>query len=279
MVKLANLPRVDPRHSASNYNRPVAMDRRALIDERIRTLLTSTDLTFKQIIEQLRSEKMSASFNTIRRVNRNHRYRKPRYDAKLTPQQRKELIVKLRNTTRPNLSSLARQYGVCHGSIWYWWDKLSKIREKSNGQVAAHEPALDFDDMIEQEFMSGGSGGEYIGENEDDYDLMNNLDSDPLDLDEDNGFVHKNTNISSDNDTARISAESPVKMETIGPVLAKSIGGEYIKLPIIMYTSMPTSTLWTAATSLGSASSALNLSSEFKTGTETSSLSRRLRAS
>lgn len=120
------------------------MDKRVITDERIKTLLTSTDLTFKQIIEQLKNENISASFNTIRRVNRNHRYRKPRYEAKLTPHQRKELVVLLKNTAKPNLSLLARQFGVCHGSIWYWWDKLSKIREQNDGIIPDDEPILDF---------------------------------------------------------------------------------------------------------------------------------------
>lgn len=104
-------------------------------DERIKNLLLTTDLTFKQIIDQLKNEGLAASFNTIRRVNRNNRYRKPRYDAKLTTNQRKQLISQLRTEIKPNLSSLARQYGVCHGSIWYWWDKLSRMREKNNGVI------------------------------------------------------------------------------------------------------------------------------------------------
>ena len=34
---------------------------------------------------------------------------------------------------RPNLSQLAKKFGVCHGSIWYWWDKLNKSTGKDGG--------------------------------------------------------------------------------------------------------------------------------------------------
>lgn len=269
------------------------MDRRALVDDRIRTLLTSTDLTFKQIIEQLRGENMPASFNTIRRVNRNHRYRKPRYDAKLTPQQRKELIVKLKNTTRPNLSSLARQYGVCHGSIWYWWDKLSKIREKNGGQIPRDEPALDFEDLMDD--MISSEVGEVVvrddndnsfgrlqaGPNDPDDDdddndyFVGDPDSDPLDLDEEEvdcfqanrntNTYHSNSNKhikninghsleitpneignnNRNNNNYREDHEQSIRIlsssEIVGPVQAKTMFGEFINLPIIMYAPSITS--------------------------------------
>lgn len=236
------------------------MDRRAFIDERIRNLLISTDLTFKQIIETLKLENISASFNTIRRVNRNHRYRKPRYDAKLTPQQRKELIIKLKNTSKPNLSSLAKQYGVCHGSIWYWWDKLSKIREKNNGIVPQDEPSLEFDDIVEQEYMSQGNGcmmtfaasakedtanyldhGQGDDDDDDDDDLIADPESDPLDLSEEEGFVV--TSVKKQQElkdylgccSSSNQDNNDGDVEMIGAVRAKDWTGKFIEIPILMY--------------------------------------------
>lgn len=184
------------------------MDRRSLVDERIKTLLSSTDLTFKQIIEQLKREDIPASFNTIRRVNRNHIFRKPRYDAKLTLQQRKELVVILKRTAKPNLSALAKHFGVCHGSIWYWWDKLTKLREKHNGSIPNNDPSFDIDNDLEQRgFPQSGSldslsmprdrsSAISIGFNDDDDDDNDHLaqnenfldpESDPLDLSGEDG--------------------------------------------------------------------------------------------
>lgn len=238
------------------------MERRALIDERIKTLLTTTDLTFKQIIETLKSENMSASFNTIRRVNRNHVYRKPRYDAKLTPDQRKELIITLINTTKPNLSSLARQFGVCHGSIWYWWDKLTKIKEKNNGIIPGNELPSEFDQNFNYEPTSTSiNNSEREEENVcDDYDDMTEVDqqednglisdpySDPLDLDyeEDrhSGVNEVNRSIKSESTDSELN-EEPIsiknlgEVEIVGRVQAKDLNGEYIKLPIIMYAPVP----------------------------------------
>lgn len=141
------------------------MDRRAIIDERIKHLLINTDLTFKQIIEKLRSENMTTSFNTIRRVNKNYQYRKPRNDAKLTPQQRKELILILKNNAKPNLSALARRYGVCHGSIWYWWDKLTKLKSNNDrrrgdsrsGSRLSEHGSNDFDDYADDQDVPANS--------------------------------------------------------------------------------------------------------------------------
>lgn len=161
------------------------------VDERIKNLLTSTDLTFKQIIEQLKGEGLSASFNTIRRVNRNNRFRKPRYDAKLTPSQRRQLISQLKTEKKPNLSSLAKQYGVCHGSIWYWWDKLSRLREKNDGLIDEHQD----DDEVDDDEDTLGEEGEEI--------------DDVIDLN---------------------------RLQFIGRVGAKSLNGNYIDLPISMYT-------------------------------------------
>lgn len=232
------------------------MEKRALIDERIKTLLTTTDLTFKQIIEMLKSENMSASFNTIRRVNRNHIYRKPRYDAKLTPDQRKELIITLINTSKPNLSSLARQFGVCHGSIWYWWDKLTKIKEKNSGIIPGNELPSEFDQNFNYEPTSTNNNSEREEENVyDDYDNMTEEDqqedngflsdpySDPLDLDyeEDcSGVNEVNYSIKSEITNLELN-EKPTsiknlgEVEIIGRVQAKDLEGEYIKLPIVMY--------------------------------------------
>lgn len=239
------------------------MDRRAQIDERIKDLLLSTDLTFKQIIEKLRGENMSASFNTIRRVNRNHRYRKPRYDAKLTPSQRKELIVQLKNTQKPNLSSLARKYGVCHGSIWYWWDKLSKIREKNNGLIPDNEPSLEFDDGIDQEFLSGARqdimNDADMGD-DDDYGFED-PDSDPLDLDDritGNNQNDDNYDINDAvvNQTQKAPGEdSSINLEDlkfVGPVQAKDPYGQYIRLPILMFSSSSSVSTWNTRTKAGS---------------------------
>lgn len=229
------------------------MDRRSLIDDKIRILLSSTDLTFKQIIEKLKSENMPASFNTIRRVNRNHRYRKPRYDAKLTPQQRKELIVKLKNTSKPNLSSLARQYGVCHGSIWYWWDKLSKIREKHNGVIPKNEPSLDFDDMmIEQDYEDNGSGSEhYNGHQQDESEELGDLDSDPLELVEEEENNNSNR-VNKEEDPHQLQHNTLGDLEVIGRVQAKNLKGEYVRLPILMYAPISCSNIWNLASPEGS---------------------------
>lgn len=237
------------------------MDRRTLIDERIKNLLTNTNLTFKQIIEKLRSENMSASFNTIRRVNRNHRYRKPRYDAKLTPQQRKELIVELKNTSKPNLSLLARQYGVCHGSIWYWWDKLSKIREKNNG--LNDEPSLELDDDMEQDFMSGG-----IIDNDDELADYDDDDTDPLDLDEEDSY---------DKGEEEFFAEDVGEVELVGPVQAKNNEGVYIKLPIVMYAPILSSKNWLIDKSISDTSSSTANSTPTNSSDRSSSISERLR--
>lgn len=106
------------------------MPRNTLLETRIIQLLTTTDLTFKEIILRLETEKLSASVGVIRRINRENRYRQPRYDSKLTPKQREALVKELRDCAdeRPNLSLLAKRYGVCHGSVWYWWDKLNRIK-------------------------------------------------------------------------------------------------------------------------------------------------------
>lgn len=102
------------------------------LEQRIVELLRTTRLTFKQIVNKLQAE-LSSSVNvgTIRRINRDNRFRRPRYDSKLTREQRARLLDELARqcaggTMRPNLSQLAKQFGVCHGSIWYWWDKLNK---------------------------------------------------------------------------------------------------------------------------------------------------------
>lgn len=102
------------------------------LERRIIELLTRTNLTFKEIIQKLDRENLSASVGIIRRINRDNRYRRPRYDSKLTPAQRESLVEKLRNHTgrKPNLSLLAKQFNVCHGSVWYWWDKLNRIKRR-----------------------------------------------------------------------------------------------------------------------------------------------------
>lgn len=109
------------------------MARNTLLEARIIELLTSTDLTFKEIILTLEGENLSASIGIIRRINRDNRYRQPRYDSKLTPAQREALVKELRDCVneKPNLSLLAKRYGVCHGSVWYWWDKLNRINDPS----------------------------------------------------------------------------------------------------------------------------------------------------
>jgi len=108
-----------------------AMARNILLEMRIIELLTTTDLTFKEIILTLETENLSASIAIIRRINRDNRYRQPRYDSKLTPSQREALVKELRECAdeKPNLSLLAKRYGVCHGSVWYWWDKLNRIKD------------------------------------------------------------------------------------------------------------------------------------------------------
>lgn len=107
------------------------MQKNSLLETRIIELLTTTDLTFKEIILRLEAENLSASVGIIRRINRDNRYRQPRYDSKLTPHQREALVKELRDCVneRPNLSLLAKRYGVCHGSVWYWWDKLNRIKD------------------------------------------------------------------------------------------------------------------------------------------------------
>lgn len=107
------------------------MSRNNMLETRIVELLTTTDLTFKEIITKLESENLSASIGIIRRINRDNRFRRPRYDSKLTPAQREALIKELRDCVneKPNLSLLAKRYGVCHGSVWYWWDKLNRIKD------------------------------------------------------------------------------------------------------------------------------------------------------
>lgn len=246
------------------------MDRRARIDERIKTLLTTTDLTFKQIIEKLRAENMSASFNTIRRVNRNHRFRKPRYDAKLTPQQRKELVVILKNTAKPNLSSLARQYGVCHGSIWYWWDKLSKIREKNNGYIPDNDPSLECDDLLDHQDQMNPSFNDNHQLDDSEMDLLSgDPDSDPLDLEEDECCIENGN-------TKNHLQQNLDELEMVGSVQAKDVRGEYIKLPIIMYapasSSLKNLDIWNTSNSM---SSLANITPTTSTG-QTSSLSKRL---
>lgn len=273
------------------------MDRRALIDERIRSLLISTDLTFKQIIEKLKVENIPASFNTIRRVNRNHRYRKPRYDAKLTPQQRKQLVVELRNTnSKPNLSSLARKYGVCHGSIWYWWDKLSKIREKNNGIVPNNEPSLDFDELIEQEFMPRDDDClAFTGTLEDnsdhhddiqDDDIIADPESDPLDLSEEDEYFTKKHKKFDDYSTDKGSNLDDDDVEMIGAVKAKDWEGNFIEVPILMYAPVAnrannqnkSKSIGSGASS-SSAHSTPTTSTSSKFGETSSSLCKRLTAS
>lgn len=250
------------------------MERRAHIDERIKILLTTTDLTFKQIIGQLKCENISVSFNTIRRVNRNHCYRKPRYEAKLSPQQRKELIVILKNsqTKKPNLSSLARRYGVCHGSIWYWWDKLSKISEKNNGFISSDDPALELDDFVEQDLVTCERSPvdqftQYEEEVEDEsrniYDddpSLGNLDSDPLDLDIE---IDSAPNDAHDVDKNNIEVSGGRDFKMVGAVQAKNLNGEYVRLPILMYSSLSETELepahnWQKNSSISACSSSTN---------------------
>lgn len=110
------------------------MPRNTVLEVRIIELLTKTDLTFKEIIRMLEKENLSASIGIIRRINRDNRYRQPRYDSKLTPSQREALVKDLRDCAdvKPNLSLLAKKYGVCHGSVWYWWDKLNRIKDPAS---------------------------------------------------------------------------------------------------------------------------------------------------
>lgn len=107
----------------------------SLLESRIIDLLTTTDLTFKEIIVRLEAEHLSASIGVIRRINRDNRYRQPRYDSKLTPTQREALVQELLECAnrKPNLSLLAKRYGVCHGSVWYWWDKLNRLKAPGGG--------------------------------------------------------------------------------------------------------------------------------------------------
>lgn len=106
-----------------------------LLESRVIELLSKTDLTFKEIINKLQDEKLYASVGIIRRINRDNRYRQPRYDSKLTPSQRDALLKELVDCgagEKPNLSLLAKRYGVCHGSVWYWWDKLNRLRDPNH---------------------------------------------------------------------------------------------------------------------------------------------------
>lgn len=109
---------------------PASAENVGLLERRIIELLTTTNLTFREIILKLDGENLSASIGIIRRINRDNRYRRPRYDSKLTPAQRESLVEELRDHqgVKPNLSLLAKRYGVCHGSVWYWWDKLNRIK-------------------------------------------------------------------------------------------------------------------------------------------------------
>lgn len=267
------------------------MDRRALIDERIRKLLSETDLTFKQIIEKLKGENISASFNTIRRVNRNNIFRKPRYDAKLTPHQRKELIDILKKTAKPNLSALARHFGVCHGSIWYWWDKLTKLREKHNGIIPNDEPSLEImdHDLGESQDFQQAAGSFDLSPEEYNFissrtaqlygggtgcDSRLDLESDPLDLSGEEAESRSDTSgsgsgahLSTDrHQTQYVAQKQPQQkqqddnkrkhrhedtqqledyelaldqnsLRLIGPVIAKDTSGQFIDLPILMYTA------------------------------------------
>lgn len=269
------------------------MERKAFIDERIKTLLTTTDLTFKQIIEQLRVENISASFNTIRRVNRNHVYRKPRYDAKLTPDQRKKLIIELINTSKPNLSSLARQYGVCHGSIWYWWDKLTKIKEKNNGFIPSNELPSEFNRSFMSE-QSPTNQKEEEEEGEEDIDLLNfdngnnedkldddgfleNPDSDPLDLNYIEDCFDQRITTNQNNKRKRKNfekGESSIfnlgQVEIVGAVQAKNLRGEFEKLPIIMYAPVANSRKkWQDVSGSISAASSTSANSTPSTSTPT----------
>lgn len=269
------------------------MERKAFIDERIKTLLTTTDLTFKQIIEQLRVENISASFNTIRRVNRNHVYRKPRYDAKLTPDQRKKLIIELINTSKPNLSSLARQYGVCHGSIWYWWDKLTKIKEKNNGFIPSNELPSEFNRSFMSE-QSPTNQKEEEEEGEEDIDLLNfdngnnedkldddgfleNPDSDPLDLNYIEDCFDQRITTNQNNKRKRNNfekGESSIfnlgQVEIVGAVQAKNLRGEFEKLPIIMYAPVANSRKkWQDVSGSISAASSTSANSTPSTSTPT----------
>lgn len=112
------------------------MARNNLLEAKIIELLTTTDLTFKEIILRLEAEDMFASIGIIRRINRDNRYRQPRYDSKLNPSQREALIKELRDCVneKPNLSLLAKRYGVCHGSVWYWWDKMNRVKDPERKQ-------------------------------------------------------------------------------------------------------------------------------------------------
>lgn len=127
------------------------MARNNLLELRIIELLTTTDLTFKEIILRLENENLTASVGIIRRINRDNRYRQPRYDSKLTPSQREALVKELRDCVheKPNLSLLAKRYGVCHGSVWYWWDKLNRI--KNPGRNPKKPPVKHKQDNLAQD--------------------------------------------------------------------------------------------------------------------------------
>lgn len=237
-------------------------------DERIKTLLTSTDLTFKQIIEQLKKENIPASLNTIRRVNRNNIFRKPRYDSKLTEQQRDELISILKRTAKPNLTALAKHFNVSHGSVWYWWDKLgSNVTAKRKQQLRAglrlpktrptynNNSNNNNDSYTDQ--LSPNVGWSL------DYDDN----TDPLDLDDEDLVDDRPPSSSGGGRTSEMQyspyaeeeeeeVEEAIESghedqldggtptdgirpldnhELVGPVLARDTSGEFINLPILMY--------------------------------------------
>lgn len=203
------------------------MSSRNQAELRIITLLAETEMTFKQIIMQLKNENINASFNTIRRVNRNHQYRRPRYDPKLTLKQREELVVTLKNTDKPNLSILAKQYGVCHGSIWYWWDKLNKAKQLKDQSG----------DICNNKKSPGGSMESANTDNE--YKERKNSD-DSL-----SGFscgisdnVNYNDNYAKLSSTTRSKRlnDNYSKRDLVGRVQAVSRRGDLINLPILMFT-------------------------------------------
>lgn len=127
------------------------MVRNDLIENRVIELLTKTNLTFKEIVTKLESEDLAASIGVIRRINRNNRYRQPRYDSKLSPSQRSALVQELRDSTglKPNLSLIAKRYGVCHGSVWYWWDKLNRIKEPGKSSSRKSSLVKRYEDLAD----------------------------------------------------------------------------------------------------------------------------------
>lgn len=127
------------------------MVRNDLTENRVIELLTKTNLTFKEIVNKLESENMVASIGVIRRINRNNCYRQPRYDSKLSPSQRSALVQELRDSTglKPNLSLIAKRYGVCHGSVWYWWDKLNRIKEPGKGSSRKSTSVKRYEDLAD----------------------------------------------------------------------------------------------------------------------------------